>query len=65
MAKQFQNIQIDLVLEALLLKSELKVMTEEEMQEQRISFAYGNLSLHDDKVTKESVRRAAESIRLR
>lgn len=65
MAKQFRSIQIDLVLEALLLKAELKVMTEEETQEQRISFAYGNLSLHDDKVTKESVRRAAESIRLR
>jgi hypothetical protein len=39
--------------------------TEEELWEQRISFAYGNLALHNPHVTKEDVRRAAEDLRLR
>lgn len=37
-------------------------MTLKERQEQRISFAYGNLALHDERVTKEDVRKVAEEI---
>lgn len=39
-------------------------VSEEELQEQRISFAYGN-ALGAEKITKESVRRASKHIRLR
>lgn len=38
--------------------------TEEELQEQRISYAYGN-AMNADGVTKDSVRSASKSIRLR
>ncbi len=39
---------------------ELGVMTDEEKEEQRRSFAYGNLKLSNDATTKESVDRAAD-----
>ncbi len=39
-------------------------VTEEQLQEQRVSFAYGNASLRDDSVTKESVRAASARRRL-
>jgi hypothetical protein len=39
-------------------------VSEEEMREQRISFAYGN-ALEMDSITKESVREASLHIRLR
>jgi hypothetical protein len=39
-------------------------ITEHELREQRISFAFGN-ALEDDEITKESVREASEHIRLR
>ena len=35
-------------------------MTEEEAEEQRRSFAYGNAKTENDRVTKEMVDRAAE-----
>ena len=38
-------------------------VTEEELREQRISFAFGN-ALDAEKITKDSVRYAAEHIRL-
>lgn len=37
-------------------------VTEQELREQRISFAFGN-ALEDDNITKESVRQAAENLR--
>lgn len=37
----------------------LHVMTDEELQSQRISFAYGNIALHNPTVTTEDVRKAA------
>jgi hypothetical protein len=40
-----------------------KTVTEEELREQRISFAYGN-ALNSELITKESVREAAQNMRL-
>ena len=37
-------------------------MTPEDWKRQRISFAYGNGALHDPKITRESVERAAEEL---
>lgn len=39
-------------------------VTEEELHEQRVSFAFGN-AMNSDTITKDSVRRASASIRLR
>jgi hypothetical protein len=39
-------------------------VTEEELHEQRISFAFGN-ALGSDLITKESVRHASQHIRLK
>lgn len=64
-----QRIQSDLKvsprLKRLLAAAKKRVVTEEELREQRISFAYGNLALHDPRVTKDDIRRAAERIKLR
>ena len=49
-------------LEEILRNTRHRVVTEEELREQRISFAYGNA--FSDNITKESVRRAAENMRL-
>lgn len=38
------------------------VMTPEEKYEQRISWAYGNLAIEDESVTKEQVRKTAEEL---
>lgn len=47
----------------LLVESRARTVTDDELREQRISFAFGN-SLKSDRITKESVRKASESIRL-
>jgi hypothetical protein len=39
-------------------------VTEAELQEQRVSFAYGNAPVGQKLITKESVRSASKSIRL-
>jgi hypothetical protein len=39
-------------------------VTEEELREQRISFAFGNAPASAKNITKDSVRRASEHIRL-
>jgi hypothetical protein len=39
------------------------VLSEEDIREQRVSFAFGN-ALGSDNITKESVRRASSSLRL-
>ncbi len=46
-----------------LLKNTKKV-TEEELHEQRVSFAFGN-AMNADGITKDSVRKTSQSIRLR
>jgi len=40
-------------------------VTEEELHEQRISFAFGNAPADAELITKESVRQASKQIRLR
>jgi hypothetical protein len=62
--KYFQsNLPVDPELEALLREARTRVISDEEFREQRISFAYGNAM--SDSITKESVRRSAEHIRLK
>ncbi len=39
-------------------------VTEEELREQRISFAYGNAPAGAKNITKDSVRRTSEHLRL-
>jgi len=39
-------------------------VTEDELREQRISFAFGNAPADAENITKDSVRHAAENIRL-
>ena len=62
--KQFQNVgKPDPELMRLLRESRNKPVTEEELHEQRISFAFGN-ALDSELITKDSVRRASQNIRL-
>jgi hypothetical protein len=62
--KQFQNVPAtDPELLRLLDASRSEPITEEELREQRISFAFGN-ALNSDAITKESVRMASENIKL-
>ena len=63
--KQFQNVNPpDPELMRLLDQSRTKEVTEEELREQRISFAFGN-ALGSEHITKDSVRLASENIKLR
>ena len=62
--KQFQNVPPpDPELIRLLDASRSKPLTEKELQEQRISFAFGNAP-DSPLITKVSVRLASKSIRL-
>jgi hypothetical protein len=47
----------------ILVESRNRAVTDEELREQRISFAFGN-ALNSSQITKESVRRASRSVRL-
>lgn len=62
--KQFQNVTPpDPELMRLLDASREKTVTEEELQEQRVSFAFGNAP-ESKLITKDSVRHASKHIRL-
>jgi len=62
--KQFINIkEADSDLIRLLKDSEHVSVTDEELREQRISFAFGN-ALHSESITKESVRQTSRHVRL-
>jgi hypothetical protein len=62
--KQFQNVPApDPELMRLLEASRHRVVTEEELREQRVSFAFGNAP-RSELITKESVRAASTHIRL-
>jgi hypothetical protein len=62
--KQFQNVPAaDPELMRLLDESRNRVVTEEELREQRVSFAFGNAP-NSELITKESVRAASTHIRL-
>jgi predicted GNAT superfamily acetyltransferase len=39
-------------------------VTEEQLEEQRVSFAYGNAPFSADRITKETVRAASKSVRI-
>ena len=63
--KQLQNIpEADPELLRLLNDSRSRPVTEEELHEQRISFAFGNAPVDSDLITKESVRHASQHIKL-
>jgi hypothetical protein len=63
--KQFENVPApDPELMRLLVASRGKVMTEEELREQRVSFAFGNAPRNSELITKDSVRAASAHIRL-
>jgi hypothetical protein len=62
--KQFQNVTApDQELMRLLEASRNRPVSEDELQEQRISFAFGNAP-DSELITKESVRLASKNIRL-
>ena len=62
--KQFKNVpEPDPELVHLLDASRHRVVTEEELREQRVSFAFGN-ALDSELITKESVRAESTHIRL-
>lgn len=62
--KQFQNVPaVDAELMAILDRSRNTPVTEEELREQRISFAFGNAP-DSNLITKESVRCASKHISL-
>jgi len=62
--KQFQHVPApDPELLRLLEVSRNKVVTEEELREQRVSFAFGNAP-NSELITKDSVRAASTHIRL-
>jgi hypothetical protein len=63
--KQFENVpQTDQELMRLLDESRTRTVTEEELREQRVSFAFGNAPFSSERITKESVRLASENIKL-
>ncbi len=62
--KQFQtSLTVDPEMTAMLNSAKGRGVTEAELREQRISFAYGNAP-ESELITKESVRVASENIRL-
>ena len=59
----FGEIKADPDLKKMLQES--RPVTEKELREQRISFAFGNAPANATRITKDSVRQASEHIRLR
>jgi hypothetical protein len=63
--KQFQNIPpVDQELSRLLNESRSHPVTEEQLREQRVSFAFGNAPATAERITKDSVRAASTHIRM-
>jgi hypothetical protein len=64
--KQFlRDVEIDPELTRVLEASKAKEVTEEELRQQRISFAFGNAPFgSENRITKDSVRIASENIKL-
>jgi hypothetical protein len=58
------HIKNDPELQKLLEASRQTPVTEEELQEQRISFAFGNAPVNAKNITKDSVRKASQFIKL-
>lgn len=63
--KQFQSrLTVTPELSKVLEEARNRDVSEDELREQRISFAFGN-ALKSDLITKDSVRRASKSVRLK
>jgi hypothetical protein len=63
--KQFQsNLTVTPELQRLLTEASSKQVSEDDLKEQRVSFAFGNAP-ESDLITKESVRVASRSILLK
>ena len=63
MGNRVRDLPIDSELRRLIEERRLaKSMTKGECLEQAISFVYGQLAIDDDRVTKESIRRAADEL---
>ena len=63
--KQFQNVTApDPELMRLLDASRGRTVSEEELREQRVSFAFGNAPQNSELITKESVRAVSKHIKL-
>ena len=63
--KQFLgNIKADPELKRVLDGSRQRQVTEDELQEQRISFAFGNAPADAKNITKDSVRQTSKKLRL-
>ncbi|HEY6946737.1 MAG TPA: hypothetical protein VI431_16490 [Candidatus Acidoferrum sp.] len=63
--KQFENVPApDPELVRLLKETENRPVSEEELREQRVSFAFGN-ALGSKTITKESVRHASRNLKLK
>jgi hypothetical protein len=63
--KQFENVPPpDPEVVRLLEEARGKPVTEEELQEQRVSFAFGNAPFSSERITKESVRESSKCISL-
>jgi hypothetical protein len=63
--KQFLgNIKVNPDLKKVLEDSRQSQVTEEELHEQRISFAFGNAPAAAENITKDSVRQTSKKIRL-
>ncbi|HVA16959.1 MAG TPA: hypothetical protein VMV59_04505 [Candidatus Dormibacteraeota bacterium] len=61
----FGNIEADPELQKLLEESRKIAITEDELREQRISFAFGNAPANAKNITKDSVRHTSHNIRLK
>jgi hypothetical protein len=61
----FGEIKVDPELKKALEESRQVEVTQQMLQEQRISFAFGNAPADAEDITKESVRHASEQISLR
>lgn len=52
-------------LEELVIRARKIVMNENQLQEQRRSFAYGNTHIENDRITKEMIAEADKKIEMR
>jgi hypothetical protein len=59
------KLKVDNELQGLLEDSKRTPVTDDELREQRISFAYGNAPVSAKNITKDSVRKASENILLK
>jgi hypothetical protein len=63
--KQFLgNVKVNPELKKVLETSRSKQVTEDELREQRISFAFGNAPASAQNITKDSVRQTSKKVRL-